>query len=118
MDALWPDLWPKPETAPQRPANLYDQDAQGGSSLSRCLLARHGSTPAATALRSANLPYPGAINMSFVDGHVDAVKLNALWNYYWYNGSTPRATPPSSAARGPVWKHKRPVVHPGREPSP
>ena len=94
MDALWPDLWPKPETPPQRPANLFNPDAQTGTSMTRCLIARHGGKPAVSAPRSATTPFPGAINLSFVDGHVETVKLNGLWNFYWYNGCTPRSVPP------------------------
>jgi prepilin-type N-terminal cleavage/methylation domain-containing protein/prepilin-type processing-associated H-X9-DG protein len=93
MDATWPDLWPRPEEALLRPANLFDPD-HAASSMSRCLIARHGSKSAKSAPKSALPPLPGSINMSFVDGHVENVKLMRMWDFYWYNGCTPRATPP------------------------
>jgi prepilin-type processing-associated H-X9-DG protein len=32
---------------------------------------------------------PGAINMVMVDGHVELVKLERLWELYWHTGYVP-----------------------------
>ena len=41
------------------------------------------------------VPLPGMINMGFVDGHVEEVKLQNLWSYYWHVGwVTPAIRPP------------------------
>jgi prepilin-type processing-associated H-X9-DG protein len=39
-------------------------------------------------------PLPGTINMGFVDGHVEQVKLQNLWTYYWYLNWPPAAVRP------------------------
>ena len=31
----------------------------------------------------------GGIDMAFTDGHVEAVKLEKLWSYYWHVGYVP-----------------------------
>jgi len=51
---------------------------------------RHGSRP-----RSLPTPFdpknklPGAINMSFYDGHLEQVKLERLWSLYWHKDYLP-----------------------------
>jgi prepilin-type processing-associated H-X9-DG protein len=38
---------------------------------------------------------PGTIDMGFVDGHVEQVKLQELWNYPWHlNWVVPPMRPP------------------------
>ena len=34
-------------------------------------------------------PLPGAINMSFADGHAQLVKLPQLWTFYWHRNWNP-----------------------------
>jgi hypothetical protein len=41
------------------------------------------------------------IVMSYVDGHVQQVKLETLWNYYWNSSYTPPANRPSAAGLSP-----------------
>jgi prepilin-type N-terminal cleavage/methylation domain-containing protein/prepilin-type processing-associated H-X9-DG protein len=56
---------------------------------------RHGARP-------RNIPtnfdpknkLPGAINMSFYDGHVETVKLERLWGLYWHKRYVPPAKRP------------------------
>ena len=46
---------------------------------------RHGSRPARLELPlQKNRPLPGAVNVSFFDGHVEAVKLDRLWQLHWH----------------------------------
>jgi prepilin-type processing-associated H-X9-DG protein len=37
---------------------------------------------------------PGSINLSLADGHVELVKNNNLWNYYWSLNYVPPAVRP------------------------
>jgi len=37
---------------------------------------------------------PGAINVSFWDGHVEQVKLEGLWQLYWHRDYVPPAKRP------------------------
>ncbi len=53
--------------------------------MARFTIARHkiSSPSAAPQNVPAGQPLPGAISMSFADGHVEMVKLENLWNHYW-----------------------------------
>ncbi|HEV2392403.1 MAG TPA: hypothetical protein VG146_08575 [Verrucomicrobiae bacterium] len=45
---------------------------------------RHGNSPAsAPTYWPMNQPLPGAINVSFYDGHGETVQLDRLWQLYW-----------------------------------
>jgi prepilin-type processing-associated H-X9-DG protein len=53
-------------------------------------IARHGqrvATPPGTYNPKVRLP--GAINMSFYDGHVQQVPLEELWQLYWHRNYLP-----------------------------
>jgi prepilin-type processing-associated H-X9-DG protein len=51
---------------------------------------RHGSRPSNIATNHpASSRLPGAINVSFYDGHVELVKLERLWQLNWHKGYTP-----------------------------
>ena len=56
--------------------------------MARFTIARHkvASPQAAPQNLPAGQPLPGAISMGFADGHVEMVKLQNLWNYYWAKG--------------------------------
>ena len=56
--------------------------------MARFTIARHkvASPQAAPQNLPAGQPLPGAISMAFADGHVEMVKLQNLWNYYWAKG--------------------------------
>lgn len=93
MDALWPDLWPlATDPAPRDLYNgdLYNAATQNGP-VGRCAIPRHGgsSPPTSPEPIGAGLPLPGAINMSFVDGHVETIKLEKLWSVYWHYNYVP-----------------------------
>jgi prepilin-type N-terminal cleavage/methylation domain-containing protein/prepilin-type processing-associated H-X9-DG protein len=82
MDCVWINLAPTPSDPPAR--NLLNPGT-ADAGMPRCTIPRHGWGPPGKA-PTAMLPgqaLPGAINMGFVDGHVDLVKLQLLWNYYW-----------------------------------
>jgi len=102
MDAAWINLDPTEGDSPAR--NLYDPlngtSPTAGSAVNegmpRCCVARHGGRSAGGAPRNvpAGAVLPGMINMGFVDGHVEEVKLQNLWQYYWHlNWATPATRP-------------------------
>ena len=85
MDAMWPDLWPLASDGAA--ADIYAGDV-GVAGMARCTLPRHGARPAAATPHTlrAPKPLPGAINVSFADGHVELSKLGSLWDFQWHFG--------------------------------
>ena len=56
---------------------------------------RHGDRGASyPAPWPQNQPLPGASDVSFFDGHTEAVKLDLLWQLYWHVGYVPPAKRP------------------------
>jgi len=92
FDENWSDAWPVETDIP--PYDLYLGDSlssHGGHEMGRLTIVRHGSLRGFEAPRNltGNPVLPGAVNMSFYDGHVELVKLEKLWTFYWYVGCTP-----------------------------
>jgi prepilin-type processing-associated H-X9-DG protein len=97
MDSTWINLDPV-ETDPPggTPHNLYTGDPSK-EGMQRVTIARHGGSSASGAPKSVALgaPLSGAINMGFVDGHAELVKLENLWTYYWHRDwKVPTSRPP------------------------
>ena len=86
LDAIWPDIWPSATDMPT--ANLYTGDVTRGQEIDRCLIARHGSRPAASAPQNFNYTQnlPPGINLGLFDGHAEFSVLENLWNYQWHIG--------------------------------
>jgi len=88
MDAAWLNFDPV-ETDPP-PRNLWDPTSVDPAMMARVCVDRHGGIPASSAPRNVptglpgQTPLPGRMNMSFVDGHAELVKLQDLWKYYWH----------------------------------
>jgi len=81
-DGNWIDTWPQ-ETDP--PANnLYTGDDFAGAMV-RLTLPRHGGItwPKNQTYNKKN-DLPGAINIGFVDGHAELVRLEKLWTLDWH----------------------------------
>jgi len=56
---------------------------------------RHGSRPLIIPTNHpVNATLPGAINVSFYDGHAETVKLERLWQLYWHKNYVPPAKRP------------------------
>jgi prepilin-type processing-associated H-X9-DG protein len=56
---------------------------------------RHRSRPNRVPTKwSTNQPLPGAVNVSFFDGHSELVKLDRLWQLYWHKDYQPPAKRP------------------------
>jgi prepilin-type N-terminal cleavage/methylation domain-containing protein len=96
LDTAWLNLDPLESDAPAR--NLYNPLGTSSSEgMPRACVARHSGRAAAAAPQNV-LPgavLPGTIDIGFVDAHVEQVKLQNLWNYYWHlNWVTPPIRPP------------------------
>ncbi|HEY1717983.1 MAG TPA: prepilin-type N-terminal cleavage/methylation domain-containing protein [Verrucomicrobiae bacterium] len=96
FDENWVDAWPEETDLPF--TNLYTGQpfSVSPNQMGRCTIARHGSRSASSAPRNfpASGKMPGAINMGLADGHVELVKLEDLWNFYWHLNWQPPATRP------------------------
>jgi len=93
-DAMWVDSWPTASDPPAR--NLYEQASPAAAGINRFTVARHGSTVSRGALKivPAGQPLPGAINVAFFDTHVELIKLERLWEFYWHRNYVPPARRP------------------------
>jgi prepilin-type N-terminal cleavage/methylation domain-containing protein len=84
-DSIFVDVWPHTNDFPT--CDLYNGALSGADDapMTRCTLARHGGRSPGQAPRNAPVtaPFPGSINVAFVDDHVQAVKLDNLWQLYW-----------------------------------
>ncbi len=93
MDAMWVDAWPL-ETDPPC-SDLYN-GSRGNDGMQRLTIARHGGASPASAPQNfdTSQKLPGAINIGLADGHVELVKLENLWNYYWHSNWIPPSPRP------------------------
>ncbi len=93
-DSIWVDGWPH-ETDKPWPNLQTGKISSSAGSMARLMIARHGKrpNPVPTAFNVAN-PLPGAINISFFDGHAATTRLENLWTLYWHNQWVPPATRP------------------------
>ncbi len=63
--------------------------------MNNLILPRHGSRPNPVPTEwPPDQPLPGAINVSFFDGHGELVKLDRLWQLYWHRDYQPPAKRP------------------------
>ena len=85
MDSIWINFDPTEKDSPAR--NLYTGD-QSQEGMPRVTIARHGGRPPGAAPRNVppGTPLVGTIDIGFADGHVEQVKLESLWTYYWHRG--------------------------------
>ena len=91
-DGMWIDGWP--QATDPAPRNLYEGWGYPPGGMGRYGLARHGSVGSPPRNVPAGTRLPGAINISFMDGHAGAWKLESLWNLYWHKNYQPPATRP------------------------
>ena len=78
VDTLWMKTRPTPD--------LFHGGTIADQQMQRCLIARHGTSPADSSIRKVDIKQrlPGAINLSFADGHAELSRLENLWNYQWH----------------------------------
>jgi prepilin-type processing-associated H-X9-DG protein/prepilin-type N-terminal cleavage/methylation domain-containing protein len=90
-DGRFWEAYPRPTDSP--PNNLVGDPY--GAEMTIIALPRHGNRPASIPTSwPRNQPLPGAVNVSFFDGHVELVKLDYLWQLYWYPDYQPPAKRP------------------------
>jgi len=76
------------------PANL-NLDMRDRSLMWIVAIPRHGRRPSPVPSRwPADLPLPGAVNVSMFDGHVELLKLDNLWQLHWHRDYQPPAKRP------------------------
>jgi prepilin-type N-terminal cleavage/methylation domain-containing protein/prepilin-type processing-associated H-X9-DG protein len=81
-DAMWTDGWPTETEGPSK--DLYNGNAD--VDMGRFTIARHGSRAPGALTIGSSVGIPGAINISFYDGHAATTKLAALWALNWHAG--------------------------------
>jgi prepilin-type N-terminal cleavage/methylation domain-containing protein/prepilin-type processing-associated H-X9-DG protein len=85
------------ETDPP-PFDLNTGDGWGaGGGMGSVAIPRHGSRPSSLPRDPSGAPpkrLPGAINVSFYDGHSELLKLEQLWQLYWHFNYQPPAKRP------------------------
>ena len=65
------------------------------SGMKYFVISRHGFPPNPVPTNwPSNQPLPGAVNVSFFDGHGELVKLDYLWQLYWHKDYQPPAKRP------------------------
>jgi prepilin-type N-terminal cleavage/methylation domain-containing protein/prepilin-type processing-associated H-X9-DG protein len=90
------DWWASPFPTDPPPSNLFREPTSGilYDIWSVCT-PRHGQKPnPVPSLWPSNQPLPGAVNVSFFDGHGELVKLDGLWQLYWQKDYQPPAKRP------------------------
>ena len=83
--------WWGPRASDLPAANLSSGAVPGAPwGMAAFTIPRHGSKPSKISTNHpARLKLPGAINMSFYDGHVEQVKLERLWQLQWHRDYKP-----------------------------
>ena len=88
-DCLWDMMYTWEGDYPYKNLVSGDTVLSGGTSLGMGFFAipRHGSSPSqGLTAWPRNQPLPGAVNVSFFDGHGELVKLDQLWQLDWHKG--------------------------------
>jgi prepilin-type processing-associated H-X9-DG protein/prepilin-type N-terminal cleavage/methylation domain-containing protein len=93
-DSVWVETLPTVVNQP--PRNLFNGDTisggAGGGGLPMVAIPRHGAPlSAATTNFIATNRLPGAVNVTFADGHVEMVRLERLWSLTWHKEWEPLA---------------------------
>ena len=79
------------------PLDLITADDEPGNynGMRGVAIPRHGNSPRPPSRNwPSTQPLPGAVNVTFYDGHLELVKLDQLWQLYWHRGYVPRAKRP------------------------
>ena len=92
-DAMWVDLWPLETDLPC--SDLYD-GTRINEGMTRCTIVRHAGGNPGSAPRDFDITQtmPGGVNIGMADGHMELVKLEKLWQFYWHLDWVPPLTRP------------------------
>ena len=88
MDAIWPDTWPQRADVPA--PDLFIGGGPLAGPFGRICVARH---PLLHAKATTGQPLPGAINMSYADGHAGGLPLQKIKTVIWHVGYVPGDDP-------------------------
>jgi prepilin-type N-terminal cleavage/methylation domain-containing protein/prepilin-type processing-associated H-X9-DG protein len=82
--------WWGPRATDKPPRDLNTGLTPGSYGMGVFTIPRHGSRPRSIPRDfSPTQKLPGAVNISFYDGHVEQVKLERLWSLYWHKDYVP-----------------------------
>ena len=86
---------PQPTASDLPPTDLVTGFEWPDARMPTFCIPRHGSRPNPVPTSwPRNMPLPGAVNVSFFDGHGELVKLDRLWQLYWHRDYQPPAKRP------------------------
>jgi len=100
VDSMWVDIFPTATDTPQNPTDLFHGYSTttwpANYQMGRACIARHGSKSPGSAPESASSSsqFPGSVNISCTDGHVENTKLDHLWSFTWSGTYVPPAKRP------------------------
>ena len=84
FDENWSDCWPMElDTLNMNLAQGNPYSIHEGKQMGRVAIIRHAGRPIASFSGTASRA-PGAVNVSFFDGHASLVKLPSLWTLTWH----------------------------------
>jgi len=98
FDGMWLNCGPLETDSPS--SDLYAGAGDLGvgmpTGMAICTILRHSGGNPARAPRNFDTSkrLPGALNIGMVDGHVELVKLENLWQLYWHRDWKPPASRP------------------------
>jgi prepilin-type N-terminal cleavage/methylation domain-containing protein/prepilin-type processing-associated H-X9-DG protein len=98
MDATWDSFRPQADDPPSN--DLWSGHSGGtgygnGGNMNFACIPRHRYRPLQSSTSfNVEKHLPGAINVSFVDGHTTPVPLEQLWQLYWHKDYQPPAKRP------------------------
>src|SRR6185369_16386768 len=85
-------IWPRATDLPASNLQTGQQAAGYVPGMSLLTIPRHGSRLSRVSTNHlVSGVLPGAINLSFYDGHTEAVQLERLWELYWHRDYQPPA---------------------------
>jgi prepilin-type processing-associated H-X9-DG protein len=83
-------VWPRATDLPATDLQTGQQKGTYVPGMSLLTIPRHGSRPSRISTdHPATALLPGAINVSFYDGHAEQVKLERLWQLQWHRDYKP-----------------------------
>lgn len=90
-------IWGTPTAGDLPPEDLATGDSTGRNGMGSFIIPRHGSRPPRIAsMSSSKEKLPGAIIVSFYDGHVELIPLERLWTLNWHKNYEPPKKRPGS----------------------
>jgi prepilin-type N-terminal cleavage/methylation domain-containing protein len=86
---IW-GIWPMATDLPASNLQTGQQAAGYVPGMSLLAIPRHGSRLSRVSTdHPASAVLPGAVNLSFYDGHTETVRLDRLWQLYWHRDYQP-----------------------------